>query len=84
MKKGEILKLCAVTAIAAIFSYVIAGALFNSSQKRSTKVPSIEAITPNLPDIKNEAAYQSFLNPNALDITLPIEIGGSTNTNPFQ
>ncbi len=84
MKRGEIIRIFFIAAVAALISYVVAGALFNSPSKRSTKVPTINKIDASLPDIKNEAAYQSFLNPNALDATQPIQIGNTKNTNPFQ
>lgn len=84
MKKGEIFKLCIVSAIVALISYLVAAALFNSPDKRGTKVPTIDAINSSLPDIKTEASYQSFLNHNALDATQPIQIGNTKNSNPFQ
>jgi len=84
MKKGEILKLGFIASVAAIISYLVAGALFNSPEKRATKVPTIDKINISLPDIKNESSYQSFLNPGALDSTQPIKIGDTKNTNPFQ
>ena len=74
MKRGEIIRLGFIIAVAALISYFIAGILFNPPDKRGTKVPTIEKINTVLPDVKNETSYQSFLNQNALDARATVRV----------
>lgn len=71
-----------VAVVAAIFSYIIAGLIFQAPP-RDTTVPQVEAIKASFPDVKNDAAYSSFLNPGAIDPTQTVQIGNSQNNNPF-
>lgn len=82
MKRSDLTLLISVTVVAALVSFFVAGSLFNSPSKH-TKVPVVEALNPNFPDVKNDPAYQLFLYPGALDPTQPIQIGNTKNTAPF-
>lgn len=82
MSQKDIATLALVGFIAALFSFFISGAIF-SPKKYSTKVPTAEAVDPTFPDTKNEPTYSSILNPNALDLTVPVSIGNSQNNDPF-
>jgi len=82
MKQKDIATLLLVGFVAAIISFFVAGSIF-SPQKYSTEVPTIQPIDSQFPDVKNDPAYNSFLNPNGLDLTVPVQIGGSQNNAPF-
>ena len=82
MKQKNIALLVIVGLIAAIISFFVAGAVF-SPAKYSAKVPVIKKIDSTFPDVKNDSAYSSFLNPKALDLTVPVKIGDSQNNDPF-
>ncbi len=82
MKQKDIAVLVLVAGISAIISFVIAGAIFNPS-KYSTQVPVAQPINPTCPDVANDSAYNTFLNSKALDLTVPVQIGGSQNKDPF-
>lgn len=82
MRRREIVLITTAAVIAAIISLAVSSLVFNAPSGRS-KVPVVEAINPNFPDVKNDPAYSSFLNRNALDPTQPIQIGNTKNTSPF-
>lgn len=82
MKQKSNLGLVVVCLIAALISFFVAGKIF-SPKKYSTKVPTISKIDPTFPDVKNDSAYSSFLNPSALDLTVPVKIGNNQNNDPF-
>lgn len=81
MKRSDIAVLILVVGFAAIVSFFVAGAIF-SPKSYSTKVPTIAPIDGTFPDVKNDPAYSSFLNPNGLDLTVPVQIGAQ-NSDPF-
>ncbi len=83
MKKKDILYLALTAFIAAIFSYLIASVVFKVPLKRTGSVPIAQPIQSSFPDVKNDAAYKSFLNDQALDPTQPIQIGSGQNSTPF-
>jgi len=83
MKKKEILTLASIAFIAGLISLYVSKSIFNSPQKRSTKVPVIEAIDPSFPNTQTDSAYQAFFNSNALNPTQLIQIGDNQNTTPF-
>lgn len=82
MKRSDLTLLISVAAVSALISFFVAGSLFNSPSKR-TKVPVVQALNSNFPDVKNDPAYQLFLYPGALDPTQPIQIGNTKNSTPF-
>ncbi len=82
MKRSNLTILIVVAVVSALVSFFVAGSLFNSPSKR-TKVPVVQALDPNFPDVKNDPAYQLFLYPGALDPTQTIQIGNTKNAAPF-
>lgn len=82
MKKEDITTLVIVGTISAVISLLISGRLFSIDEK-SVQVPTVQSIEQTFPDVYNDSAYNNFLNPNALDLTIPVEIGDSQNKAPF-
>ena len=83
MKRKDIAMLAAVAAITGIISLIISSIFFSVPKNRSSKVPAVETITTSFPDVKNDPAYQSFLNAGALNPAQPVQIGDTQNTTPF-
>lgn len=83
MQRKELVTMGAVAVVAAIISFIIAGALFNSPKKHNATAPNVKVITTSFPDVKNDPNYNFYLNPAALDPTQPIQIGNTQNTTPF-
>lgn len=83
MKRKDVIVLIAVGAITGIISWIISSLIFSVPQNQSSKVPAVETITTSLPDVKNDPAYQSFLNSGALDPAQPVQIGDTQNNAPF-
>lgn len=83
MKRQDILRLILVGVLAAFISLLISSVIFRVPKNRSSKVPTVEAIPTSLPDLKNDSAYKTFFNKNAIDLTQPVQIGNSQNTTPF-
>jgi len=84
MKQKDLLLIGMVAFIAAILSFVLSDALFGSPKKNPIKVPVVQPISSNFPDVKNDQSYKSFFNSQALDPTQLIQIGNNNNTAPFQ
>jgi hypothetical protein len=82
MKQKDIIALVGVGIFTAIISLVISGFLFGGGARHS-KVPTAENISTSFPDIKNDPAYNSIFNSNALDVAQPVLVGGSQNNQPF-
>lgn len=82
MKQKDIAALVMVGIFAAIVSFFIAGAVF-SPKKYSSEVPTAQPIEAALPDVANDPAYNTIFNPNAIDLTVPVQIGNSQNETPF-
>jgi hypothetical protein len=83
MKREDIYIIVGVAVVAAIFSLILTNLIFGGPKKRGEKVPVSRAITATFPDIKNDPAYSTFLNTNALDPAQPIPVGKSQNNQPF-
>lgn len=82
MKQKDVAILILVAGLSAVISFVLAGIIF-SPQKYSAEVPTAQPIDPNFPDVVNDSNYNNFLNPKALDPTVPVQIGDSQNKDPF-
>lgn len=78
MKQKDIVIIIAVAGIAAILSFVLANFLFGGKKSANLTSPKVDAINANftLPSTQ-------YFNKNALDPTVNITIGGSTNNTPF-
>lgn len=75
--------LIVIAIVTAVISLIISSALFNSPAKHTLKAPVVQALPSTFPDIKNDPAYNTFLNDNALDATQPVQVGNSQNNTPF-
>lgn len=84
MKRKDILVIAAVGFIAAIFSFVLSGAIFGSPKSNPIKVPVVHKIDSSFPVVQNDSQYTSFFNDKALNPTELIQIGGTGNNQPFQ
>lgn len=82
MKRRDLLAVVGVAIVTGILTFFLASIVF-SSKRFSSKVPVIDTINSSFPDIKNDSAYNSFLNSNALDLTQPVQIGNNQNQTPF-
>ena len=82
MKRSDLLSLVGVTLLAGVISLVLANILF-SPKKFSATVPVVNNINSSFPDVTNDPSYNSFLNTNALDLTLPVQISNNQNQTPF-
>lgn len=82
MKRRDMLILAIVAIISAILSLTVAGNLLGSANRRD-QVPVVQPISDTLPDLKNDSAINKFLNPQALDPTQPVPVGGN-NPKVFQ
>ncbi len=82
MNRKSLPMIITVAIVAALFSFLIAQFIFKPPP-RSTTVPQVEVIKASFPDVNHDTTYSSFLNPQALDPTQTIQIGGSQNSNPF-
>lgn len=83
MKSKDLVAIGVVAFVAAIISYILAGAVFKPVEG-STQVPEVSAIKPSLPDVKNDSAYNVIFNNKALDPTQPVQIGNQNNNVPFR
>jgi hypothetical protein len=83
VKRSDIIIVAAVAVVAAIFSLILTSVLFGGPKNRSEKVPVSQAITTTFPDVKNDPAYSTFLNTNAIDPAQPVAVGKSQNNQPF-
>lgn len=84
MKRKDLTIIIATALVAALFSFVISGALFGSPQKNPIKVPVVQKIDPTFPQVQTDTRYTSFYNKNSLNPTQLIQIGGSSNSKPFE
>lgn len=84
MKRKDLIIVGVVAFVAALFSFVLSGAIFGSPKKNPVKVPVVYSISSEFPSVQNDSSYTSFFNDKALDPTQLITIGGSNNPKPFQ
>jgi len=78
MKQKDILTLAVVAIISGILSLVLTKVVISTPEKRSQEVETINAITADFP--KPDSKY---FNSQSVDPAQPVEIGTSTNPNPF-
>lgn len=83
MKQKDLRTLIIAAVITAVFSFIVAGALFGGSTARSSSVPVVQTLSSTFPDVKNDPNYNTFLNSNALDPTEFVHISSNHNTTPF-
>jgi hypothetical protein len=83
MKQDNRLKLIIVAVVSAIGAFILSSVLISSPKHHELKAPVVTPITSTFPDVKNDPAYNSFLNSNALDATQPVTVGNTQNNQPF-
>jgi hypothetical protein len=75
MKKNDLAVLLAIIGITSLFSYFLAGALFNPS-KNKLKVEVVDTIYSTFPDSYSDK-YKLFFNKDSLNPTQVITVGGN-------
>jgi len=83
MKRKDVQVLLLAAFIATIFSILLSNVIFGSPKKHPIKVPVVSKISQNFPSPQNDDAYKAFFNKDALNPTQLIQIGGNSNTTPF-
>jgi len=83
MKRKDLLVVVGVGVVAAIIALIISGAVFGSPKKNPIKVPVVNKISSEFPSPKTDENYQKFFNNQANNPTQLIQIGGTSNTTPF-
>lgn len=83
MKQKEAGQLLIIGLVAAIISFFLANVIFRPSAGSSQQVPQPPVLTTSFPDVYNDPLYTQIFNDRAIDPALPVEIGKSKNSNPF-
>lgn len=78
MKPKDIGIIAGVAVVSAIFSYIIAGYIFNGDKSYSLKAPSVEPISAEF-----KLPSDKYFNKDSLNPTKDITIGDSSNQKPF-
>lgn len=78
MKKNDIAIIILIVSISLVASYFIAKAIFGEPQSQTARVEVVEAISPELVQPSPSIFYKEAINP-----TVNIEIGNSSNQQPF-
>lgn len=78
MKQKDIALIVVIVIVTAFFSYFISNALFASAEMQQMEAEVVERISPDFPE-----PDQRYFNDDAIDPTQLIEIGDSSNPQPF-
>lgn len=78
MKQKDIALLIVIGVVSAAISLFLSNALFGESKQREQQVETVEAISAEFPAPNNE-----YFNAEAVNPAQPVEIGTSSNPNPF-
>jgi hypothetical protein len=78
MKQKDIAMIVLIAGIAGVISFFASRAVFASAGNRTQSAEVVDAITPEF-----TTPSQKYFNTNSIDPTQLIQIGTSTNTNPF-
>lgn len=78
MKQKDVALIILVAAIAGIVSFFVSRAVFASAGNRTQKAEKVDVITTEF--LKPSSKY---FNSNSIDPTQLIQIGDTTNNNPF-
>jgi hypothetical protein len=84
MKQKDIAILVGIAFFAIIVSSILANAIFSSSKSHNLKVPVVQPISSDFPQVNSDANLKAIFNDQALDPTQLIKIGTSQNQTPFQ
>ena len=82
MKQKDIVGLVLIAIVAGIISLIASNSLFSAGQKPS-KVPIVQPLSADFPDVKNDPNYKAIFYSGALDPTQLIQIGNTQNNTPF-
>lgn len=80
MKQKDIVIIVAVALVSAIFSYVVAGAVFGSKDKENLKAPIVQPISSQF---SIPATDDPYINKNSINPTKTITIGEQPANIPF-
>lgn len=78
MKKQDIALIILIVAISALTAYLIGRAVVGDPQQQSVQVKTVDAISTNV-----EEPDPRVFNENAINPTVEINIGDSSNRQPF-
>jgi hypothetical protein len=78
MKKNDIAVIVLIVSISLIGAYFLAKAIFGEPQKQTTSVEIVEPVSADLTEPSNKIFNKDAINP-----TVNIEIGNSSNQQPF-
>lgn len=78
MKRKDFSTILLSSLIVAIFSYILANAVFRSPTNRQQEVEVVNPISANFPSVDKKYFNQQSINPTQL-----IQIGGDTNKQPL-
>lgn len=78
MKQKDIALIIIIAFVSAIASFFISRAIFSSPSDRDTKVEKVENISAEF-----TTPPSKYFNAQSVNPTLLIQIGNSTNSNPF-
>jgi hypothetical protein len=78
MKQKDIALIILIAGIAAVASFFLSHAIFASAGNRAQKAEKVDTITTEF--VKPSSKY---FNGNSIDPTQLIQIGDTTNSNPF-
>ena len=82
MKQKDIASLVLVAGVAALFSFVMSRVIFKGAFEK-TKVPVVQALSSDFPQVRGDPNYKVIFNEQALDPTQLIQIDNSKNSQPF-
>ena len=80
MKQKDIALVIIVAFISAIISLVVSNLVFSSPGNRQQQVDVVQSINPQFP---SPAFNPSYFNSSSINPTQLIQIGTTTNSNPF-
>jgi hypothetical protein len=84
MKQKDIAVLVGIAFFAMILSSILANAIFSSAKHHNLKVPVVQKISSDFPQVSSDENLKAVFNEQALDPTQLIKIGTSQNQAPFQ
>jgi hypothetical protein len=78
MKQKDWALVLVMAFVGAVVSLLVSNMLFASPKNRQQSAEIVDPITANFP-----APPSKYFNPSAINPTQPVQVGGSTNSNPF-
>lgn len=83
MQRKDLNTVVVIVIVAGSISLVFSNLVLKPRVKRE-KVETVQAVSAEMPNVKNDKAYSSFYNSNALNPTQTIRIGDQQNQDPFR